>query len=118
MGNLKALAENKPDEKQIGRVEAIIDSMTPDERRKQHIINGSRRKRIAKGSGTSVEEVNRLLKQFVQMQKMLKSLGGMAGLAGGGEARRAAGRCRCCATADRAAVARAADLGGRLATRT
>src|SRR6266849_6798047 len=85
MGNLKALAENKPDEKQITRVEAIINSMTPDERRKQHIINGSRRKRIAKGSGTSVEEVNRLLKQFVQMQKMLKSLGGMAGLAGGGK---------------------------------
>jgi signal recognition particle subunit SRP54 len=84
MGNLKALAQNKPDEKQIGRVEAIISSMTPEERRKQHIINGSRRKRIAKGSGTSVEEVNRLLKQFVQMQKMLKSLGGMAGLAGGG----------------------------------
>jgi signal recognition particle subunit SRP54 len=84
MGNIKALAENKPDESQISRVEAIISSMTPDERRKQHIINGSRRKRIAKGSGTSVEEVNRLLKQFVQMQKMLKSLGGMAGLAGGG----------------------------------
>jgi signal recognition particle subunit SRP54 len=85
MGNLKALAENKPDEKQITRVEAIINSMTPEERRKQHIINGSRRKRIAKGSGTSVEEVNRLLKQFVQMQKMLKSLGGMAGLSGGGK---------------------------------
>jgi len=85
MGNLKALAENKPDEGQISRVEAIISSMTPDERRKQHIINGSRRKRIAKGSGTSVEEVNRLLKQFVQMQKMLKSLGGMTGLAGGGK---------------------------------
>ncbi len=85
MGNLKALAENKPDEKQMARVEAIIGSMTPDERRKQHIINGSRRKRIAKGSGTSVEEVNRLLKQFVQMQKMLKQLGGMAGLAGGGK---------------------------------
>src|SRR3954462_8324054 len=85
MGNLKALAENKPDEKQISRVEAIISSMTPEERRKQHIINGSRRKRIAKGSGTSVEDVNRLLKQFVQMQKMLKSLGGMAGLAGGGK---------------------------------
>jgi signal recognition particle subunit SRP54 len=85
MGNLKALAENKPDEKQITRVEAIINSMTPEERRKQHIVNGSRRKRIAKGSGTSVEEVNRLLKQFVQMQKMLKSLGGMAGLAGGGK---------------------------------
>jgi signal recognition particle subunit SRP54 len=91
MGNLKALAENKPDEKQISRIEAIISSMTPEERRKQHIINGSRRKRIAKGSGTSVEDVNRLLKQFVQMQKMLKSLGGMAGLAGGGKkARRSA----------------------------
>jgi signal recognition particle subunit SRP54 len=85
MGNLKALAGQQPDEKQMSRVEAIINSMTPDERRRQHIINGSRRKRIAKGSGTSVEDVNRLLKQFVQMQKMLKSLGGMAGLAGGGK---------------------------------
>src|SRR5438445_4347956 len=84
MGNIKALADQKPDEKQLTRTEAIIDSMTPDERRRQHIINGSRRKRIAKGSGTSVEEVNRLLKQFVQMQKMLKQLGGMAGLSGGG----------------------------------
>jgi len=91
MGNLKALADNKPDEKQVSRVEAIISSMTPEERRKQHIINGSRRKRIAKGSGTSVEEVNRLLKQFVQMQKVLKSLGGMAGMSGGSkEARRRA----------------------------
>jgi signal recognition particle subunit SRP54 len=90
MGNMKALAENKPDEGQIARVEAIINSMTPDERRRQHIINGSRRKRIAKGSGTSVEEVNRLLKQFVQMQKMLKSLGGMAGLSGGKKGRRQA----------------------------
>ncbi len=89
MGNIKALAENKPDERQMSRVEAIINSMTPDERRKQHIINGSRRKRIAKGSGTTVEEVNRLLKQFVQMQKMLKSLGGMAGLAGGGGGKKA-----------------------------
>jgi signal recognition particle subunit SRP54 len=85
LGSMKALAENKPDEKQISRVEAIISSMTPEERRKQHIINGSRRKRIARGSGTSVEEVNRLLKQFVQMQKMLKQLGGMAGLGGGGK---------------------------------
>jgi signal recognition particle subunit SRP54 len=88
MGDIKALAQNKPpgdSEEQLSRVEAIIGSMTPDERRKQHIINGSRRKRIAKGSGTSVEEVNRLLKQFVQMQKMLKSLGGMAGMGGGGK---------------------------------
>ncbi len=79
-----AKTADKPDEKQMGRIEAIVNSMTPDERRKQHIINGSRRKRIARGSGTSVEEVNKLLKQFVQMQKMLKSLGGMAGMAGGG----------------------------------
>jgi signal recognition particle subunit SRP54 len=92
MGNMKALAGAEGgDEKQISRVEAIISSMTPEERRKQHIINGSRRKRIARGSGTSVEEVNRLLKQFVQMQKMLKQLGGIAGLAGGGrKARRQA----------------------------
>lgn len=88
MGNLKALAENKPDEKQLGRVEAIISSMTPEERRKQHIINGSRRKRIAKGSGTSVEDVNRLLKQFVQMQKMMKQLGGLAGMGGGAKGAR------------------------------
>ncbi|MBP7571385.1 MAG: signal recognition particle protein [Acidobacteria bacterium] len=79
MGNLKQLAENKPDEKQLSRVEAIINSMTPAERADYRIVNGSRRKRIALGSGTSVEEVNRLLKQFQQMRKMLKSLGGMAG---------------------------------------
>ena len=82
MGNLKELAANreKVDDKQLGRVEAIINSMTPRERRNHQLINGSRRKRIAKGSGTSVEEVNRLLKQFIQMKKMLKQLGGMAGL--------------------------------------
>jgi signal recognition particle subunit SRP54 len=88
MGNLKALAGAKPDDAQLSRVEAVIGSMTPEERQKPHIINGSRRKRIAKGSGTTVEDVNRLLKQFVQMQKMLKSLGGMAGLAGGGKTSR------------------------------
>src|SRR3954464_5123078 len=85
LGDIKQLAENKPDEKQMGRLEAIIGSMTPKERANDKIINGSRRKRIARGSGTSVEDVNRLLKQFVQMQKMLKQLGGMAGLAGGGK---------------------------------
>jgi signal recognition particle subunit SRP54 len=79
MGNLKQLANQKPDEKQIGRVEAIISSMTLDERRRSDIINGSRRKRIARGSGTSVEDVNRLLKQFTQMRKMLKAMGGMMG---------------------------------------
>jgi signal recognition particle subunit SRP54 len=79
MGNLKALAENKPDERQLVRVEAIINSMTPSERADYRLIDGSRRKRIAKGSGTSVEEINRLLRQFQQMRKMLKSLGGMSG---------------------------------------
>jgi signal recognition particle subunit SRP54 len=81
MGNLKELTANreKVDDKQLGRVEAIINSMTSKERRNHQLINGSRRKRIAKGSGTSVEEVNRLLKQFVQMKKMLKQIGGMAG---------------------------------------
>ena len=82
MGNLKQLTDQKPDEKQLNRVEAIIGSMTPDERRRHDLINGSRRKRIARGSGTTVEEVNRLLKQFVQMKKMLKQLGAMQG--GGG----------------------------------
>jgi signal recognition particle subunit SRP54 len=78
MGNLKQLAQQKPDDKQIARIEAIINSMTPHERRRSEVINGSRRKRIARGSGTSVEEVNRLLKQFVQMRKMLKVMGGFA----------------------------------------
>jgi signal recognition particle subunit SRP54 len=82
MGNLKQLADQKPDEKQLNRVEAIIGSMTPEERRRHDVINGSRRKRIARGSGTTVEEVNRLLKQFVQMKKMLKQLGAMQ--SGGG----------------------------------
>ena len=78
MGNIKQLAQQKPDDKQIGRIEAMINSMTPHERRRSDVINGSRRKRIARGSGTTVEEVNRLLKQFVQMRKMLKVMGGMA----------------------------------------
>ena len=78
MGNMKQLAQQKPDDKQIGRIEAMISSMTPHERRRSDLINGSRRKRIARGSGTTVEEVNRLLKQFVQMRKMLKVMCGMA----------------------------------------
>jgi signal recognition particle subunit SRP54 len=82
MGALKELNANRQavDDKQLARVEAIINSMTPKERRNHQVINGSRRKRIAKGSGVSVEDVNRLLKQFIQMKKMLKQLGGMAGL--------------------------------------
>lgn len=64
----------KVDEKAMGRAEAIIQSMTREERSRPAIINGSRRKRIAAGSGTSVQEVNRLLKQFEDMQKMMKKL--------------------------------------------
>lgn len=62
------------DPKLMGRVEAIILSMTPEERRKPEILKASRKQRISKGSGTSVEEVNRLLKQFEQMKTMMKSL--------------------------------------------
>jgi len=85
LGNLKELAQNKPDEKQLGRVEAIISSMTAAERRNDKIINGSRRKRIASGSGTTVEDVNRLLKQFTEMRRMLQMIGqgGMPGLGKG-----------------------------------
>jgi signal recognition particle subunit SRP54 len=66
-------------EKELGRVEAIIRSMTTQERRTPKIVDGSRRARIAKGSGTSVSEVNLLLQQFDQMAKMMKRFGGMAG---------------------------------------
>jgi signal recognition particle subunit SRP54 len=75
LGNVKQLAENKPDETQMSRVEAIICSMTPAERRDHTLINGSRRKRIAAGSGTSVEDVNRLLKQFTEMRRVLQMIG-------------------------------------------
>ncbi len=63
----------------LGRFDAIILSMTPDERRRPEIINGSRRQRIARGSGTSVQDVNRLLKQYAQLRKMMKQLRGMEG---------------------------------------
>jgi signal recognition particle subunit SRP54 len=63
-------------ERQLRRAAAIIDSMTPLERREPSIIGGTRRRRIARGSGTSVEEVNRLLRQFAQARKMMKTMGG------------------------------------------
>jgi signal recognition particle subunit SRP54 len=65
----------KVDERQIDRVEAIILSMTPSERRNPRLIDGSRRRRIASGSGTNVQQVNQLLGQFKQMQKMMKQMG-------------------------------------------
>jgi signal recognition particle subunit SRP54 len=79
MGNVKQLADQKPDERQLRRIEAVINSMTPEERKHAEVIDGSRRKRIARGSGTSVEDVNRLLKQFNEMQRMLKVVGQMTG---------------------------------------
>jgi signal recognition particle subunit SRP54 len=91
MGGLKQLSQNKPDEKQLSRVEAIIESMTVEERRNYRVINGSRRRRIARGSGTTPEEVNRLLRQFTEMRKMLKAIGGMAGAASGGKKKRLRG---------------------------
>jgi signal recognition particle subunit SRP54 len=60
------------DERALGRIEAMINSMTPEERRHPNVIDGSRRRRIARGSGTSVQEVNRLLRQFEEVKKMLR----------------------------------------------
>lgn len=77
--NAGALKNAQVDESQMARIEAIILSMTKTERLKPEIINGSRRKRIANGSGTSVEDVNRLLRQFDQMKKMMKQLSGGGG---------------------------------------
>lgn len=73
MGQIKQLKKLKPDEKELGKIEAIINSMTVAERQNYKIINGSRRKRIANGSGTKVQEVNRLLKNFGQTKKMMES---------------------------------------------
>jgi signal recognition particle subunit SRP54 len=80
IGPFKDISKVQVDEKELGRTEAIIDSMTPKERRSHQVINGSRRKRIARGSGTSVQQVNQMLKQYVQARKMMKGM--TAGLGG------------------------------------
>lgn len=74
---IKGLNNLQVDEKQISHVEAIIKSMTKEEKVRPEVINAGRRKRIAKGSGTSIQEVNRLLKQFDDMKKMMKQMSGM-----------------------------------------
>jgi signal recognition particle subunit SRP54 len=80
IGPMKQLKDVKVDPKEMTRVIAIIDSMTPHERSNHMVINGPRRRRIAKGSGTTVQEVNNLLKQYAQARKMMKSFtGGMGG---------------------------------------
>jgi len=75
-GMMKDLQSMQPDEKELTRIVAIIDSMTPRERANHMIVNGSRRRRIAKGSGTTVQDVNQLLKQYSQARKMMKTLSG------------------------------------------
>jgi signal recognition particle subunit SRP54 len=85
MGKVKQMKNLQVDEKELVHIEAIINSMTPQERRQYAIINGSRRKRIAAGSGTRVQDVNRLLKNYAQVMKMMKKInkGGMRGLGRG-----------------------------------
>lgn len=88
MGNLPDHVKNQVNDKEIGRLIAIINSMTPQERTFPAVIKGSRKRRIANGSGTQVQDVNKLLKQFTQMQKMMKKMKGggmkkmMRGMAG------------------------------------
>lgn len=93
MGNMSAKIKEQANDKQFVQMEAIINSMTPSERTRPDVIKGSRKKRIATGSGTQIQDVNRLLKQFTQMQKMMKKMGGgnmkkmmrgMGGMMGGG----------------------------------
>jgi signal recognition particle subunit SRP54 len=79
MANLPKGVKEQANDKQIKRLVAIVNSMTPQERRFPHIIKGSRKRRIAAGSGTQIQEVNKLLKQFTQAQKMMKK-GGLAKL--------------------------------------
>lgn len=86
MSKIKNLKNFTPDERELVKIEAIIDSMTPRERYNHAIIDGSRRRRIARGSGTTVQDINRLLKNYTQALKMIKKLnkGGMLGLGGRG----------------------------------
>jgi signal recognition particle subunit SRP54 len=85
MNQMKQLKNLEVDDKELIKIEAIINSMTPLERRQHTLIKGSRRKRIAKGSGTSVQDINKLLKNYNQVMKMIKKInkGGMRGFGAG-----------------------------------
>ena len=85
MGKVKQLKNLEVDDRELIKIEAIINSMTPEERRRHGIINGSRRKRIARGSGTTVQDINRLLKNYTQVMKMVKKInkGGLRGMGRG-----------------------------------
>lgn len=76
MGGMSEKIKEQANDKQFNQMEAIINSMTPAERSRPDIIKGSRKRRIAAGSGTQIQDVNRLLKQFTQMQKMMKKMSG------------------------------------------
>jgi len=80
MGNMSEQVKGQMDDKMTVRMEAIINSMTPGERERPDIIKGSRKRRIAAGSGTQIQDVNKLLKQFTQMQKMMKKMSGKGGM--------------------------------------
>jgi len=80
MGQIPDAVKNQANDKELVRMEAMINSMTPKERRRPELIKGSRKKRIAAGSGTQIQDVNRLLKQFSQMQKMMKKMGQKGGM--------------------------------------
>ncbi|MMZ63469.1 Signal recognition particle protein [compost metagenome] len=84
MGKMKQMKDIKVDEKQMGRVEAIVYSMTTEEKQNPDLINHSRRKRIAAGSGTCLADVNRLIKQFDEMRRMMKQFSDMMGPKGKG----------------------------------
>jgi signal recognition particle subunit SRP54 len=85
MSKMKQLKNVQVDDRELGKIEAIINSMTAQERQYYTIINGSRRKRIAKGSGTRVQDVNKLIKNYAQVMKMMKKInkGGLRGLGRG-----------------------------------
>jgi signal recognition particle subunit SRP54 len=85
MGKMKGLKDMDVDETQLTRIEAIINSMTPSERKDHQTINGSRRQRIAKGSGTKVQDVNALLKQYAQVKKMITKMAKAQGAPGKGK---------------------------------
>ncbi|MCH8177540.1 MAG: signal recognition particle protein [Proteobacteria bacterium] len=80
-GGISQAMQDPAQARQMNRMIAIIDSMTPQERRKPEVINGSRKRRVASGSGTQIQDVNRLLKQHRQMQKMMKKMGRKGGMA-------------------------------------
>lgn len=80
MGGMSQMMEDKGASSQFGRMEAIINSMTPKERRNPDVLNGSRKRRITQGSGTTIQDLARLLKQFKQMQKMMKKMGSTKGM--------------------------------------